>query len=149
MSGLPRRAYRLGMWGLVALGSPGLFAAFLGARRIIPLPLGVAGGFTFFACVLLGALVGLQARREMQLQRDRESYSAMLVILANQLRVQDDTVLQRIAGKGGPAGEAAEMVLRGRQEKGDRRRGNSERRTGNGERAETMDSSTMADEVSD
>ena len=127
MSGLPRRAYRLGMWGLVALGSPGLFAAFLGARRVIPLPLGVAGGFAFFACALLGALVGLQARRQMQLQRDRENHAAMLVILANQLRVQDDTVLQRIAGKGGPAGEAAEMVLKGRRETGEGRTVNGER----------------------
>ena len=148
MSGLPRRAYRLGMWGLVALGSPGLFAAFLGARRIIPLPLGVAGGFTFFACVLLGALVGLQARREMQLQRDRESYSAMLVIIANQLRVQDDIVLQRIAGKGGPAGEAAEMVLQGRR--GRERSGNREQGKGNGRRHHSPpEQSLLADELSD
>ena len=147
MSAMPRRAYRLGMWGVVALGSPGLFAAFLGARRVIPLPLGIAGGFAFFACALLGALVGLQARRQMQLQRDRENYSTMLVILANQLRDQDDTVLQRIAGKGGPAGEAAEMVLKGRREKGDRRRENGEPRTVNG--SSTSDESNLADEVSD
>ena len=129
MSSLPRRAYRFGMWGLVALGLPGLFAAFLGAQRIIPLPLGIAGGFTFLTCALLGALVGLQARRQMQLQRERENYSTMLIILANQLRIQDEAVLQRIAEKGGPAGEAAEMVLQGRLEKEDRRRESGERGT--------------------
>jgi hypothetical protein len=139
MSGLTRRAYRLGMWGLVALGSPGLFAAFLGARRIIPLPLGVAGGFTFFACVLLGALVGLQARREMQLQRDRESYSTMLVILATQLRVQYEP-WQRIAGRGGPVGEAAKMVL---EEGGE---GERERER---ERESFPGSTALADELAD
>jgi hypothetical protein len=147
MSSAPQRAYRFGMWGLVALGLPGLFAAFLGAQRIIPLPLGIAGGFTFLTCALLGALVGLQARRQMQLQRDRENYSTMLIILANQLRVQDDAVLQRIAGKGGPAGEAAEMVLQGRREKGERRRENGERRAMDG--IPPADPSALADEVSD
>lgn len=145
MTSLPQRAYRFGMWGLVALGLPGLFAAFLGARRVIPLPFGIAGGFTFFACALLGALVGLQARRQMQLQRERENYSTMLVILANQLRVQEDAVLQRIAGKGGPAGEAAEMVLQGRQEKA----GTGNREKGTGEVVSANDESMHADEISD
>jgi hypothetical protein len=147
MSTSPRRASRFGMWGLVALGLPGLFAAFLGAQRIIPPPLGIAGGFTFLTCALLGALVGLQARRQMQLQRERETYSTMLIILANQLRVQDDVLLQRIASKGGPAGEAAEMVLQGRREKGDRRRENGERGTVNG--SSVPDPTALADEVSD
>ena len=147
MSSLPQRAYRFGMWGLVALGLPGIFAAFLGARRVIPLPLGIAGGFSFLVCALLGALVGLQARRQTLLQRERDNHSAMLVILANQLRVQDDALLQRIAGKGGPAGEAAEMVLQGRRETGDRRRGNSERRTVNG--SSVPDPTALADEVAD
>jgi len=147
MSRSPQRAYRFGMWGLVALGLPGLFAAFLGARQIIPPPLGIAGGFTFLTCVLLGALVGLQARRQTQLQRDRESYSTMLIILANQLRVQDDAVLQKIAGQGGPAGEAAEMVLRGRREKEDRRRESGERGAVN--ESSVPDPTALADEVSD
>ena len=147
MSSAPQRAYRFGMWGLVALGLPGLFAAFLGALRIIPLPLGAAGGFTFLTCALLGAFVGLQARRQMQLQRDRESYSTMLIIIANQLRVQDDVVLQRIAGRGGPAGEAAEMVLKGRREKGDGRRETREQRMSNG--SSIPDPTALADEVSD
>jgi hypothetical protein len=148
MTSLPQRAYRFGMWGLVAIGLPGLFAAFLGARRIIPLPLGIAGGFTFLTCALLGALVGLQARRQLQQQREKENRSSMLVILATQLRDQDDEVLQRIAGKGGPAGEAAEMVLQGRREKGDRRRESRERGTVNSERVD-VDRSALADEISD
>jgi hypothetical protein len=52
-------------------------------------------------------------------------------------------VLQRIAGQGGPAGEAAEMVLQGRREKGDSRRESGERGTVNGV------SSALVDEVSD
>src|SRR5215813_9139703 len=96
---LSKQAYRFGMWGVVALGLPGLFVAFLGIRGSIPLPLGIAGGFAFVVCALLGALVGLQARRQLQLQREKENYSTMLIILASQLKIQDDAVLQRIAGK--------------------------------------------------
>jgi len=58
----------------------------------------------------------------MQEQREREGYGAMLVMIAAQLKDQDDTVLERIVAKGGPAGEAAEMVLRGRREKEEGRR---------------------------
>ena len=117
-----RRIHRLGMWGMVVLGTPGLVAAFLGARQVVPLALGVAGGFFFFTCVLLGALMGLQTRRQLQEQRERESYGAMLVMIAAQVRDQDDSVLERIVAKGGPAGEAAAMVLKGRKEKGEGRK---------------------------
>ena len=144
---LSKQAYRFGMWGVVALGLPGLFVAFLGIRGSIPLPLGIAGGFAFVVCALLGALVGLQARRQLQLQREKENYSTMLIILASQLKIQDDAVLQRIAGKGGPAGEAAEMVLQGRRETEDRRRESVERRTVNG--ISTPNRSEVADEISD
>jgi len=144
---LSKQAYRFGMWGVVALGLPGLFVAFLGIRGSIPLPLGIAGGFAFVVCALLGALVGLQARRQLQLQREKENYSTMLIILASQLKIQDDAVLQRIAGKGGPAGEAAEMVLQGRRETEDRRRESVERRTVNG--ISTPNPSEVADEISD
>ena len=83
----------------------------------------------------------------MQLQREKENYSTMLIILASQLKVQDDVVLQGIAGKGGPAGEAAEMVLQGRRETEDRKRESVERRTVKG--ISVPDPSEVADEISD
>ena len=115
---------------MVVLGTPGLVAAFLGARQVVPLALGVAGVFFFFTCVLLGALMGLQARRRLQEQRERESYGAMLVMIAAQIRDQADSVLERIVAKGGPAGEAAVMVLQGRKGKGEKGKGKSEALTG-------------------
>lgn len=118
MSDQKTRLVRFGMWGMVIIGLPGLVAAFLGARQIIPLALGVAGGFFFLACVLMGALIGVQNQRKARQQREVENYGSMLVIIAAQLKDQDDTVLERIVSKGGPAGEAATMVLEGKREKG-------------------------------
>ena len=118
MSDQKTRLVRFGMWGMVLVGLPGLAAAFLGARQIIPLPLGVAGGFFFLACCLLGALIGVQNQRKARQQREVENYGSMLVIIAAQLKDQDDSVLERIVTRGGPAGEAAAMVLEGKREKG-------------------------------
>ena len=107
----------------------------------------MAGGFFFFTCVLLGALMGLQARRRLQEQRERESYGAMLVMIAAQIRDQADSVLERIVAKGGPAGEAAAMVLKGRREKGDGRRDTREQKTVNG--SSVPDPTDLADEMAD
>jgi hypothetical protein len=38
----------------------------------------------------------------------------MIVVIAAQLGKQNDATLERVAAKGGPAGEAARMILKGR-----------------------------------
>jgi len=99
MSSLPQRAYRFGMWGLVALGLPGLFAAFLGARRIIPLPLGIAGGFTFFACALLGALVIRMIENGIFKMHLNQEYSQIIVGSAIIIAVSIDRVSEYLRAK--------------------------------------------------
>jgi hypothetical protein len=59
----------------------------------------------------------VQNQRKARQQREVENYGSMLVIIAAQLKDQDDAVLERIVAKGGPAGEAATMVLEGRRER--------------------------------
>ncbi|MDX2121323.1 MAG: hypothetical protein SF070_09755 [Gemmatimonadota bacterium] len=73
--------------------------------------------FLIFLALMAGVtLLGLKARRQAVADRERESRSAMIILLAAQLGRQPDDTLARIASKGGPAGEAAAMVLAGRRE---------------------------------
>jgi hypothetical protein len=82
------------------------------------------------APLLLGAFVlacaaaiwlGLKSHRQALADRDRVGRLSLIVTIAAQLGKQDDATLSRIAGKSGPAGEAARMILterRNRQTRG-------------------------------
>jgi hypothetical protein len=43
----------------------------------------------------------------------------MIVLLAAELGNKDDQTLETIAGRGGPAGDAANLILKGRRERRD------------------------------
>lgn len=71
----------------------------------------------FVASTLTTAWFGARAHRRALADREKESGRAMIVAIAAQLGRQDDDALERIRAKGGPAGEAAGMILAGRAEK--------------------------------
>lgn len=60
---------------------------------------------------------GIKAHKRALEDREKESGRAMIVAIAAQLGRQDDAALERIKARGGPAGEAAGMILMGRAEK--------------------------------
>jgi hypothetical protein len=73
--------------------------------------------------LLLGAIVGavylgFKGHARALAERDRSSGHFMLMTIAAQLNKQDDATLATIAAKGGPASEAARMVLAARREPG-------------------------------
>jgi len=72
--------------------------------------------------------LGLKGARRAREDREMQSRRDMIVLLAVQLGKQDDETLERVAGKGGSAGEAARLILQGRKEK-------REQGTGGGARA--------------
>lgn len=61
--------------------------------------------------------MGTKAHKRALEDREKESGRFMIVAIAAQLSRQDDAALERIKAKGGPAGEAAGMILLGRAEK--------------------------------
>jgi hypothetical protein len=71
----------------------------------------------FVASSLTAVWFGVKAHRRALADRETESGRSMLVAIAAQLGRQDDAALERIRAKGGPAGEAAGMILQGRAEK--------------------------------
>jgi len=103
------------MWGMVVVGLPGLFVALLGAGRVVPVGIGIGSGAFFFSCLLLGALIGFRGQQQNRSRRDVEGRGAMIVMLAAHLKGEDDAVLEGIVAKGGPAAEAAAMLLERRR----------------------------------
>lgn len=92
----------------------GAFAAYKGwlLRTLGPPFIGL-----FVASALTAMWLGLKAHKKALEDRDRESGTAMILAIAVQLGKQDDASLEKIKAKGGPAGEAAGMILQGRAEK--------------------------------
>ncbi|MEO8030514.1 MAG: hypothetical protein ABI765_06680 [Gemmatimonadota bacterium] len=108
--------YRAGMWLLFALGLLNLWVALQSARSGSK-----SGGLTalaiFFLCIAAGGWLGLLRARQFRRAREQQSRGDAILLLVTELKRHDEATLDRIARQGGPAGEAAVMVLQGRQEK--------------------------------
>ncbi len=109
------RSLRLAMWAMAGLSLLLLAIAFAGARGWLPARAGLAALWLSGASFVLVLWLGLRARTQAIADRERESGQAMIVVLAAQLARQDEVTLQRIAGQGGPAAEAARLILSGRR----------------------------------
>ena len=105
------------MWVLVVVGLVNLGIAVRGALGGKAVQSGVLGLVIFFLCMAMGAWFGLAGARLVQEERDRQNRQQMIIMMATELGRHDDETLRRIAGKGGPAGEAAGLLLKGRRDK--------------------------------
>ena len=105
------------MWFLVFLGVMILIPALRGvSRRADPVVamFSVAG---FVGCMVLAAMLGAASHRKAIEQRQQQAVGASLVLMATMLNQETDESLKAIAGKGGPAGEAAALLLESRRGK--------------------------------
>lgn len=97
---------------LVALGVS--VAAY---RNQLPEALGMIGLAVFVICLAMIVAIGWETRREMLAARESAARGQMIVMLAAKLRDEDAAKLQEMARRGGPAGEAASLILKGRAER--------------------------------
>ncbi len=108
--------YRAGMWLLFALGLLNLWVALQTARSGSK-----SGGLTalaiFFFCIAAGGWLGLLRARQFRRTREQQSRGDAILLLVTELTRHDEATLDRIARQGGPAGEAALIVLEGRRDK--------------------------------
>jgi len=111
------RTYRTFMWVLVVVGLVNLGIAVRQALGGKAVQSGVLGLVIFFLCVVTGAWFGLAGARLVHEERERQNRQEMIMLMATELGRHDDDTLRRIAGQGGPAGEAAGLLLKGRREK--------------------------------
>jgi hypothetical protein len=110
------RHYRAAIRLLLLLAVALLVAAYAGARGRVPLPVGIACAVAFVGCLVLIGTLGLGLRRQLLLERDRATRVQIILIIAGQLAASTDEQLEGIASRGGPAGEAAELLIEGRRE---------------------------------
>jgi hypothetical protein len=109
------RTLRSVMWSLIVLSLTALGLAFAGAKRWVAHD-SIFLSLLLFAGSLLGAVyIGLKAHRRALDDRECASGQAMIITIAAQLGRQDEATLERIAARGGPAAEAARMILTGRR----------------------------------
>ena len=103
------------MWLFIVLAAALLILGFAGARGIVSHQVGLLSTGGFFFALACAILFGYRSRRVMLEDRERGSATTMLVMMAGMLKDQDDTALERIARAGGPAGEAAALLLERRR----------------------------------
>ncbi len=108
------RQYRLIMWLLVGAGLIGLFEAVRGSRTGAPSAVGLLGAIGFVASMTLAAWFGLKGIREGLSEREAQSRHTIQMMLIAELGKHDDDTLKNIAGKTGPASDAARLILQGR-----------------------------------
>ena len=98
----------------LAFALPLLGLSLAGARGVVPAPVGLLAIAGFFCCLAFAIILGYRSRRIAIEERQRGSATTMLVMMASMLGQEDDATLEKIAAKGGPAGDAASMLLQNR-----------------------------------
>ena len=108
------RQYRTLTRGLLVLTLVLGIAAIAALRGALTRELAIPALYFVLATALAAAWCGWKGHRIALEQRERASRSGMIVLLAAQLARQDDVALETMVKRGGPAAEAAAMVLAGR-----------------------------------
>ena len=109
--------YRGAMWALAAAAALAFGLSFAGVRGSVPRLVGLAGLGLGMACACMAFFFGLRAHRRALADQEISARRSMIVLLAAQLGTRDDDVLAGIARRGGPAAEAASLILQGRRER--------------------------------
>jgi hypothetical protein len=107
------------MWLLVAGAVSAYAVGIAGIRGAVPRLAGLVGLSLGVAITVVAAYFGLRAHRRALADQEVSSRRSMIVLLAAELGNKDDQTLETIAGRGGPAGDAANLILKGRRERRD------------------------------
>ncbi len=120
------------MWLLILLTIVLACTTALALRKILPPELVVPATLLTFAAALAALWCGARGHRRALEDRERASRQAMVIALATQLGRQENEALERLARSGGPAGDAARLILKGRRSPHplDQLRGSSARPSG-------------------
>jgi hypothetical protein len=103
------------MWLAVLFAFIFISLSLAGARGVLPREIGVLSIAGFFFCLVCAILLGYLSRKAAIQGRELTSATTMLVLMAGMLKDEDDATLEKIAAKGGPAGDAASMILQRRR----------------------------------
>jgi hypothetical protein len=103
------------MWLAVFFAFIFVSLSLAGARGVLSREIGVLSIAGFFFSLACAILLGYLSRKAAIQGRELASATTMLVLMAGMLKDEDDATLERIAARGGPAGNAASMILQRRR----------------------------------
>jgi hypothetical protein len=118
------REYRRAMWMLAGVAVIAYAVGAAGVRGNVPRLAGLLGLSVGVATTVVAFFFGLRAHSRALTDRDIASRRSMIVLLAAELGSKDDETLASIVKRGGPAAEAATLILKGRRERQDSPRQN-------------------------
>ena len=113
------REYRGAMWILAGVAVAGYAVGIAGVRGSVPRIAGLLGLSLGVAATVVAFFFGLRAHRRALTDQEISSRRSMIVLLAAELGNKDDETLASIVRRGGPAAEAAKLILKGRSERQD------------------------------
>lgn len=97
-----------------------LLAAFASVKNWIPKELLGSILLMLSAAIISAFWSGIRHRQQVLADREKASGGLMIVAIAAQLGKQDDATLEQIQSRGGPAGDAARMILTERKARANR-----------------------------
>lgn len=111
------REYRSAMWILAGVAVAGYAVGLAGVRGNVPRIVGLLGLSLGVAATVVAFFFGLRAHNRALTDQEISSRRSMIVLLAAELGNKDDETLASIVRRGGPAAEAARLILKGRSER--------------------------------
>ena len=107
--------YRAFLWLFTLTAAVMLWPALQGVKGVIPPAMGMLSGVTSVACLFIGAYFGWKGAQIRIAERNRKADAVALITLAAFLKDKPEEELQKAIAKGGPAGQAASLVLERRR----------------------------------
>ena len=105
------------VWLTATAAALSLAMAIAGFKDWLPPEFTWLGLALFLCCLVVIGMVGWRTRKEMLALRDEAARGQMIVMLAARLRDEAPDKLEQMVKRGGPAGEAAALILQGRAER--------------------------------
>jgi hypothetical protein len=91
------------------------YPAYLGGRGVLPPTYGLMAGMVAVLCLFTGAYFGWKGAQIRIAERAKKADAIALITLAAVLKDRDEEELLGVIKKGGPAAEAARLVLERRK----------------------------------
>lgn len=107
--------YRALLWLFTLTAVLCLWPAYQGARGTVPQSLGLLSGVLAVVSLFTGAWFGWKGAQIRIAERQKKADAVALITLAAFLKDKSDEELEKAVAKGGPAGEAARLVLQRRR----------------------------------
>ena len=107
--------YRVFLYLFTLVGLVCFYVAYKGAQGLFAPELGVTVAALGILCLLAGGWYGMKGARLRIAEREKKADAIALVTLAAFLKDKSEEELQAAVAKGGPAGEAARLVLERRR----------------------------------